>query len=77
MDPTSQAVSEHMQKVLELLKHDLATIRTGRAAPSLVENIMVNAYGGSTKLKVIELATVAAQDTQTLVITPFIASCLA
>lgn len=71
MDQIPQQVSENMQKVLDLLRHDLATIRTGRASPSLVENIVINAYEGSAKLKVIELATVAAQDSQTLVITPF------
>lgn len=71
MDPIPQEATVQMQKVLDLLKHDLATIRTGRAAPSLVENIVVNAYEGSAKLKIIELATVAAQDTQTLTITPF------
>lgn len=71
MDQLVIQTQSKMQKVLELLKHDLATIRTGRATPSLVENIVVNAYGGSAKLKIIELATIAAQDTQTLVITPF------
>lgn len=71
MDPINQEASASMQKVLDLLKHDLATIRTGRATPSLVENIVINAYGGSARLKVIELATIAAQDTQTLIITPF------
>ena len=71
MDPIPQEASNQMQKVLELLRHDLATIRTGRATPSLVENIVINAYNGSAKLKVIELATIAAQDTQTLIITPF------
>lgn len=71
MDLIPQEVGNHMQKVLDLLKHDLATVRTGRATPSLVENIVISAYGGSAKLKVIELATIAASDTQTLVITPF------
>src|SRR5690348_7680064 len=71
MDPIPQEASVQMQKVLELLKHDLATIRTGRATPSLVENIVISAYGGSAKLKVIELATIAATDNATLTITPF------
>ncbi|HXS14640.1 MAG TPA: ribosome recycling factor [Candidatus Saccharimonadales bacterium] len=71
MDPLLQETSSRMQKVLDLLKQDLATIRTGRAAPSLVENIVVNAYGGSAHLRIMELATVAAQDLQTLIITPF------
>lgn len=71
MDPVAATASEKMQKILDIVKHDLATVRTGRATPSLVENIIVPAYGGSAKLKVIELATVAAQDTSTLLITPF------
>lgn len=71
MDQLIQELKGRMQKVLELLKTDLATIRTGRAAPSLVENIVISSYGGSAKLKVMELATVHAQDTQTLIITPF------
>ena len=71
MDPVASEASEKMQKVLDVVKHDLATVRTGRATPSLVENIVINAYGGSAKLKVIELATIAAQDLSTLLITPF------
>ena len=71
MDPVAAEASEKMQKVLDVVKHDLATVRTGRATPSLVENIVINAYGGSAKLKVIELATIAAQDLSTLLITPF------
>ena len=72
MDP--QFVSEikqKIEKVLDVLRQDLGTIRTGRANPSLVENIVISAYGGSTKLKVLELATVGVSDSQTIVITPF------
>lgn len=64
-------IRQKMQKVLEVLHGDLATVRTGRATPSLVEHIVINAYGATTKLKVLELATIAASDLQTLVITPF------
>ncbi len=60
-----------MQKVLEVLKTDLATVRTGRATPSLVEHIVISAYEGTQKLKVMELATINATDTHTLLITPF------
>lgn len=66
-----EEVQQKMQKVLSVLHTDLATVRTGRAAPSLVENIIISAYGGSTRLKVMELATIAASDPQTLLITPF------
>lgn len=71
MDPVITTTKQKLQKVLDVLKDDLATIRTGKAAPALVENIVVMAYGGTTKLKVMELATVGAPDIKTLVITPF------
>lgn len=68
------AISQQMQKVLEIIKTDLSTVRTGRAAPSLVENIVINAYAGTSKMRVLELATIGSLDAQTLVITPFDAS---
>lgn len=66
-----QALRQKLDKVLEVLKQDLGTIRTGRATPALVENIIITAYGGSAKLRVMELATIGVSDSQTIVITPF------
>lgn len=66
-----QHLRERLDKVLDVLKQDMGTIRTGRATPALVENIYITAYGGSAKLRVMELATIGATDSQTLVITPF------
>ena len=63
-----------MGKIVEVLKTDLSTVRTGRATPSLVENISINAYGGTQRLRVLELATIGVSDSQTIVITPFDAS---
>lgn len=75
MDPNLIAdTREKMRKALEVLSGDLSTIRTGKAAPSLVENIAVTVYNGTTKLRVMEVATVSASDAQTLVLTPFDAS---
>lgn len=71
MDQVIQVAQAHMQKVLELLHSDFATVRTGKASASLVENIMISAYGGSARLRVLELATITVQDPQTLLITPF------
>ncbi|HEX8966151.1 MAG TPA: ribosome recycling factor [Patescibacteria group bacterium] len=71
MDPIAQATSSQMQKVLQLLHQDIASVRTGRATPSLVENISVSVYAGSARMKVMEVATVVASDSQTLTITPF------
>ncbi|HZQ29700.1 MAG TPA: ribosome recycling factor [Patescibacteria group bacterium] len=65
------ATREKMQQVLSVLRNDLGTVRTGRAAPSLVENIVVGVYGGSTRLRILELAQVSSLDSQTLLITPY------
>lgn len=62
---------QKMQKALDVLKNDLATVRTGRAAPSLVENISVSVYAGSARMRVMEVATITSSDPQTLLITPF------
>jgi len=71
MDPLAQETKKKIDKVLDILKGDLSTIRTGRATPSLVENIVINAYAGTAKLKVMELATIGTTDSKTLVVTPF------
>lgn len=67
----SQKTKQQLDKVLEILRTDLGTIRSGRATPALVENLVVTVYGGSAKMKILELATVGTTDAQTLVITPF------
>lgn len=64
-------IKQRMYKALEVLKNDMATIRTGRAMPSLVETISVMVYGGTTRMKIMELATISASDPQTLLLTPF------
>lgn len=66
-----QETKSKLDKVLDVLRQDLGTIRTGRANPGLVENIVISAYAGTAKLKVLELATVGVSDAQTIVITPF------
>lgn len=74
MDDLVSTAKLSMQKVIEILKTDLSTVRAGKATPGLVENIVVAAYGGTQKLKVVELAQIHAVDNQTLVITPYDAS---
>lgn len=66
-----QETKQKMQKALEVLKNDLATIRTGRATPSLIENVSVMVYGGTARMKIMELATIGTSDPQTLMLTPF------
>jgi ribosome recycling factor len=58
-----------MRKAVEVLVHDLATVRTGRAAPALLEGVQVEYYGTPTPLN--QLASVNAADARSLVITPY------
>jgi len=60
-----------MQVALDLVLKDLSTIRTGRATPALVEDIVILAYGGSQKLRLQEVASITTTDPQTIVIDPW------
>ena len=71
MDQLIADARSKMNKILEVVRNDLSTVRTGRAAPSLVENIVINAYGATQRLKVMELTTITTSDPQTLAVTPF------
>ncbi len=62
-------VEEHMMKANEHLKNEIAGIRTGKASTSLVENILVDYYGTSTRLR--ELAGITAPEPRLLVIQPW------
>jgi ribosome recycling factor len=71
IDALLTQTKEKMGKAIEVTREDLSTIRSGRATPSLIENLVVSVYGGTTKMKLMETATIAAVDTKTLVITPY------
>ena len=59
------------QKVIDNLQSDISGIRTGRATPSLVENIVVPAYGGTQRLRVMEVASISSPDPSQIVISPW------
>ena len=66
-----QEIRGKMEKALEVLVEDLATIRSGRATPVLVENIKISCYEGTQTLKLLELAMITTQDSRTLLVSPF------
>lgn len=70
MDLTS-SFDKQLQQVIAALKEDLKGFRTGRANPALVEPLMVDAYGGSTKMKLMEMATITTEGPSAIVITPY------
>jgi len=62
---------DKMRKAFEVTSNDLFSIRSGRATPALVEHVVVSAYDGSQRLKIMELATTTTMDARTIVISPF------
>ena len=58
-----------MQKALEAVVRDFATIRTGRATPALVDGIRVEYYGAPTPLK--QLAAINTPDPKLIIIQPW------
>lgn len=64
-----QEAEAKMGKVIEATKDDFNTVRTGRARPSLVENLMVDYYG--TKTPIQQMAKVVAPEARLLVIEPW------
>jgi len=61
-----------MKKSVESLRYHLATIRTGRASPALVEHMPVDAYGSSMPLN--QLAGINVPEARLIVIQPYDAS---
>ncbi|MCF7987741.1 MAG: ribosome recycling factor [Methylovulum sp.] len=58
-----------MSKSIDALKHEFSKIRTGRAHPSLLDQITVSYYGTETALS--QVANIAVEDSRTLTITPW------
>ncbi len=61
--------NSRMKKSIEVIKQDLAKIRTGRATPALLDHIIVDYYGSS--VPVTQAATVGVADSRTLSIQPW------
>jgi len=60
---------EHMQKSVDALKRDFATLRTGKVTTAIVDNVKVDYYGTPTALN--QVGSVIATDATTIAITPW------
>lgn len=69
IDDAMADAKDRMRKAVEALRKDLATIRTGRAHPGLVEHLRVDYYGAPTPLN--QLATVSVPEPRLLTIQPW------
>ena len=67
-----QQSKQDFEKAVEHLKATLATVRTGRAHPALVEGLLIESYGTQQPLK--SLASISTPDSKTLQIEPWDAS---
>ena len=58
-----------MAKSEAAMLHEFEGVRTGKANPALVENIMVDAYGSSMRLR--DMAGITAPETRMILIQPW------
>ncbi len=69
IDDIKKDAATRMGKCVENFQSDLKKLRTGRAHPSLVENLKVDYYGTDTPLK--QVANISVEDARTLVVSPW------
>jgi len=74
VDDVLESAKDRMAKAEEALRRELATIRTGRASPGLVDHVRVDYYGTQTPIN--QLATVTAPEARLLTIQPWDRKCL-
>ncbi|MGD8191047.1 ribosome recycling factor [Brevibacillus ginsengisoli] len=67
-------MEERMSKTIHTLKKDLATLRTGRATPAILDKVMVDYYGSPTPIS--QLANINAPEPRLLLIQPWDKSAL-
>lgn len=60
------------ERIRERFKQEATTLRTGRANPSMIEDLLVDSYGSKMPLK--HLASISAEDARTLRVAPWDAS---
>jgi ribosome recycling factor len=76
MDIIITDFSNSLQNIILQLKEDLKSIRTGRATGAVFENLIVETYGGQSKLRLMELSTINNEGPAVISITPYDSSTL-
>jgi ribosome recycling factor len=69
LDDILLGAEEKMEKTEQVVVHEFSGVRTGKASPSLVENIMVEVYGSNMRIR--ELAGITTPEPRTLAIQPW------
>jgi ribosome recycling factor len=60
---------DRMHKAVDAIRHEMSTVRTGRASPALLDRVYVDYYGAQTPLK--QLASLSASEARLLTVTPY------
>lgn len=68
-NPIIAEAEEKMKKAVARIQQEFAAIRTGRAAPAILDRVEVEYYGSPTAIKAI--ASIATPDARTMTIQPF------
>ena len=62
-------VGHRMDRAIDAFKRDLGQLRTGRAAPALIEDLSIDYYGSATPLK--QIASISAPDARAIMVQPW------
>src|SRR5438874_9976945 len=74
VDDVLLEAEEKMGKTEEVVTHEFSGIRTGKASPGLVENVQVDVYGSTMRIR--ELAGITTPETRVIMIQPWDAGTL-
>ncbi|MFD1426274.1 ribosome recycling factor [Kroppenstedtia sanguinis] len=69
MDAVKKDANQRMEKAIQSLKRELASIRAGRATPALLDKVMVECYGSEMPLN--QLANISTPEPRLLVVQPW------
>ena len=69
IDDLLKDATDRMNKAVEAIRREFATVRTGRASPHILDRIVVDYYGAQTPLN--QLAQISATEARLLTITPY------
>ncbi|HSH74231.1 MAG TPA: ribosome recycling factor [Longimicrobiales bacterium] len=67
--PTVEDAKKRMEDALDAVRREFATVRTGKATPTLLDTVRVDAYGS--KMPINQLATVNTPEPTLLVVQPY------
>lgn len=67
--PSIEEAKSRMDSAVEALQREFTSVRTGKAAPALLDSVKVEAYG--TQMPLNQVATVSAPEARLLVIQPW------